>query len=233
MSDWSYAALIPARSGSKGISHKNIKILNDKPLLAWSIEAALQCSRIDKVIVSTDSQEIADIAGKHGAWVPFLRPVELSGDTSSTELAMVHALDFLDTQGHKVRNLVLLQPTSPFRYQGRIEEAINLFESTGADSLLSVCEVHEFHWKNQPEILAMYDYKNRPMRQEILPEDKLYRENGSIYISNCRMLRNNNNRLGGRIVLFEMSKEESHDIDSPTDFIIVEALMKARFKNEN
>jgi CMP-N,N'-diacetyllegionaminic acid synthase len=225
MSQDNYVALIPARGGSKGLQKKNIRALAGKPLIVWSIEHALATPKISRVIVSTDDEEIAEVARSAGADVPFVRPVELAQDTSGTEPVMLHALNWLSHKGKEPLNLVLLQPTSPLRKSGAVIAAIEQFEADSADSLLSVCSNHHFFWKKAPNPSALYDFLNRPRRQDIKSEDRWYRETGSIYITRSEILRKYKNRLGGRITMFEMSEDESFEIDTKTDLIVMSALM--------
>ena len=220
-----FVALIPARGGSKGVIGKNIRVINGKPLICWSIEQANKCSDISRVIVSTDSEEIAQIATHAGADVPALRPSNIALDTSSTEEVMHHALENW-IEGRDEDVIVLLQPTSPIRFAKSITKAIAYYKNEQADSLVSVCESHAFHWRMSGNPKALYDYKNRPRRQDIKEEDKTYRENGSIYLSKHWVLRNNNNRLGGKICMFCMHEEESFEIDSLTDFSVISTLMQ-------
>lgn len=142
-------AIIPARSGSKGVPDKNIKLLSGKPLLAFSIAAAKLTSNIDRVILSTDSEDYADIARQYGAEVPFLRPVEISEDTSTDYDFIKHALDwFLETEGKHPEYLVHLRPTTPLREVSYIESAIEMIKNTeNATALRSVHEMSESAYK--------------------------------------------------------------------------------------
>lgn len=220
-----YLAIIPARGGSKGILGKNLMEVNDKPLIAWSIEHALTTPEVQQVIVSTDNEEIAKVAKDCGAEAPFIRPIDLAQDRTPTEPVLIHALDFYEKQGYFFDAVILLQPTSPFRKQSALSKAIKEFESSDSDSLLSVCENHHFFWKSKAKPEALYDFQNRPRRQDILEIDRWYRENGSIYITRVDVLRKNNNRLGGKISMFVMTEEESWEVDSHADLKIISALM--------
>lgn len=220
-----YLAIIPARGGSKGILGKNLKEVNGKPLIAWSIEHALSSPEIQQVIVSTDNEEIARVSEDYGAEVPFIRPIDLAQDATPTEPVLIHALDFYEKQGYFFDAVILLQPTSPFRKQSTLSKAIKEFENSNSDSLLSVCENHHFFWKNKAKPEALYDFQNRPRRQDISEFDRWYRENGSIYITRVDILRKNNNRLGGKISMFVMTEEESWEVDSAADLKIASVLM--------
>lgn len=220
-----YLAIIPARGGSKGVPGKNIRPIGGKPLIGWSIEQARAAGAVGRVLVSTDSEEIAAVARRHGAEVPFLRPADLAADTTPTEPVLLHALDWYAARGYEPDAVILLQPTSPVRRAGSLAAAIARFEAEGADSLLSVCENHHFFWTDPASPRALYDFRNRPRRQDIAPSQRWYRENGSIYITRTSILRSERNRLGGRIAMFTMSEEESWEIDSLADFEIVNTFL--------
>jgi len=219
-------AIIPARGGSKGIPRKNLRELAGKPLVAWSIEAALGSGRIARTVVSTDDGEIASVARAAGAEVVD-RPAELARDDSPTEPCMLHALDALKTEGWEPELVVLLQPTSPLRRPGLIDECIDRLLSANADSLLTVCENHPFIWRRRGgRVRADYDYARRPRRQDIKDEERLYRENGSVYVTRREILLGERNRLGGRIEMFPMDPEESAEIDGEFDFFLIERIIE-------
>ncbi len=213
-------AFIPARGGSKGILGKNIKEFAGKPLIVHSIEYALNCSQIDEVVVSTDDDNIAKIARKAGARI-VNRPPELSTDSAITESAIHH---FVNKFNKKPDILVLLQPTSPYRPNGSLENAISHFTENGFDSLLSIIPTHRFFWrvKDDQTTYAEYDYLNRPHRQDLKQEDVRYMENGSLYIFTRRHFDKTGNRLGGEIGYVEWPEEYSLEIDTPLDFDILE-----------
>lgn len=219
-------AFIPARGGSKGVPKKNIKVLLGKPLIAWSIEQALDSKLIDRVIVSTDCPEIAKIAMEYGAEVPYMRPESLSNDTATTESAMLHCCEYLTERNELPELFILVQCTSPIRSKESFDLAITDFRNKNLDSMLTVSESHRFTWKNTSYPEASYEYKNRPRRQDIKPEDQDYLETGSFYITKTQALVESKNRLTGKIGMFITPENESYEIDNHTDFIICEELMK-------
>ncbi len=220
-------AIIPARGGSKGIPGKNIRLVAGKPLLAWSIEHALEAPSIRRVVVSTDDPAIGEVARQWGAEVIW-RPAELSGDTASSESALLHALDDLRSRHGSDPDWVLfLQATSPMRPAGMVQQAIDTFLREQADSLLSVCPVHGFIWRQEHGKVSSftYDHRNRPRRQDA-PEDLV--ENGSLYLFKSSILREHKNRLGGKIALHRMDPLDSFQIDEPGDLALIEHLMSFR-----
>ena len=216
-------AIIPARGGYKGVPGKNLRELAGKPLLAWSILRAREAAAIDTVLVSTDDARIAAVAKEHGAEAPFLRPAELATDQAPTEPVIAHALDWYSANGQLFDTVVLLQPTSPLRLPGTIDAAVRQLRDERADSLLGVVESHHFYWRRNP-VEALYDYRNRPRRQDIAPADRRYRETGSVYISTVEAFARSGNRLSGSIALFLMEELEGWEIDSEADFAVLEAM---------
>ncbi len=220
-------AIIPARGGSKGIPRKNIRMLAGKPLLVWSIEAARATPAIERVVVSTDDAEIGAIAKQYGAEVIW-RPAEISGDTATSESALVHALDYLRaTEQYEPDLVVFLQATSPLREPDDLQNAIDTLQHEQADSLFSACSVHGFVWRrDRNELFSLtYDYRHRQRRQDA-PEDLM--ENGSIYVFKPWVLRELNNRLGGKIAVYRMSVRNSFQVDELDDLVLMEQLMSAR-----
>lgn len=222
----SFLAIIPARGGSKSIPRKNLRVVAGKPLIVWSIEQALDAKLVDHVLVSTDDLEIAEVARRAGAEVPFLRPAELASDTAPTEPVLLHALDWLDEHGgYRPEGVVLLQPTCPVRRPGTIDDAIQLLIERRADSLVGVREIHPFLWRGVESPRASYDFMNRPRRQDVAEADQTFEETGAMYITRTEFLRRSRNRLGGKIALFCMGADESWDVDAESDLIVVDALL--------
>lgn len=222
-------AIIPARGGSKGVVNKNLRLINGKPLIVWTIEQALAAPSIQRVIVSTDSSEIAKVARAAGADVPALRPAELAEDDTPTEPVLIHAIKEWCSKD-RPDIVMLLQPTSPLRLEHSLEAAIATFRHSEADSLLSVCASHSFFWTSHDNPRANYDIRNRPRRQDISLEDIQYRETGSIYLTRTQILLSQGNRLGGKIVMHEMEEIESWEIDTELDFLFIETLMQEECK---
>ena len=222
-------AIIPARGGSKGIPRKNVRPLGGVPLIAHTIRQAANTPSITRIVVSTDDQEIGAVAKEHGAEVVW-RPADLSGDTASSESALVHVLEMLRSrEGYEPSLVVFLQATSPLRRPDDIERAIDTLRREGADSLFSACRVEGFVWRRTRggDDLASfsYDHRQRPRRQDA-PEDMI--ENGSIYVFRPSILLEQKNRLGGRIAVYLMSPLDSFQIDEPDDLELMEKLLATR-----
>lgn len=210
-------AIIPARGGSKGLPRKNVRLFNGVPLVGMTIWQALQSKAVSRAVVSTDDSEISDVAAQYGAEVVW-RPAEISGDDASSESALLHALDKLkEEEDYEPGVVAFLQCTSPIRYRGDIDRAVQTLLRENADSLLSVVASHRFLWTRADERVRSvnYDYTSRPRRQDIPPQ---FMENGSIYLFKPWILRQYGNRLGGRIALFEMDDSTSLEIDTELDF---------------
>ena len=220
-------AIIPARGGSKEIPGKNLKQLHASPLIAHTIRAARRAELIDKVVVSSDDEEILAVSRANGAET-IVRPSELATDEAPTEPSLEHAVQTLEKSGVKIRLIVLLQCTSPLRNEVDIDNALQYFAEMNADSLVSVCKSTSFFWKRDSlkgQVTAMYNYKKRPRRQDIKDEEQLYRENGAIYITKRDILINEHNRLGGNIALFVMPEQFCLEIDTEFDFWLANEIM--------
>lgn len=216
--------IIPARGGSKGIPRKNVKELDGKPLIAHVIETALKVRELDRVIVSTEDKEIAEIAKKYGAEVPFIRPEELARDETPTLPVLQHAVKYLeDKENYKPDMVVLLYATSPLLKAERVSEAIEMLKKGGFDSVLSVEEDKGHYWiKKDGEYERLYpkDPKNRQFEKPLL------KENGAIYVYRRDILMKEGKINSGKRGLLIMQKEESIDIDEPIDFEIAEFFMR-------
>lgn len=229
-------AIIPARCGSKGLSNKNIRLLNGKPLLAYSVEAAIESEIFDTVHVSTDSKKYADIASMYGADEPFLRDIINSGDSSSSWDAVREVLRKYKEIGKEFDVCVLLQPTSPMRMSEDIKEAYMLFKEKKAKSLTSVTEVdHPVQWCFKLDATYfMKDFATSPYkacrRQEL---EKYYRENGAIYIVGTSEIADHSfDFYSDQCVAYVMNRERSIDIDTLQDFIIAETIMQMQSEEQ-
>jgi len=218
-------AIIPARGGSKGLPGKNVKLFRGKPLIAYTIEEAQKSKYIDKIIVTTDSKEIAEVALKYGANVPFLRPKELAGDRSPVIDTYFYTIDRLIEEGLKIEDFIVLQPTSPLRKSTHIDQAIKIFEEKNADSVISVSEnEHPIEWTkiiNEEDKLISFFRNNNLNRQEY---KKTYRPNGMIFIFNYSALKKYKNYY--MINTYPMIIENKYDVDIDTilDFEYAEFL---------
>ena len=224
-------AIIPARGGSKGIPRKNLKLLAGKPLLCWTIESSLGSSQIDVTVVSTEDEEIGRVAEEAGARVVW-RPPGLASDEAATEPSLLHAVEELERQGEHFGLVLLLQATSPLRSSAHIDQALKLYKATGADSLLSASPCYHFFWKREDgqKGVSLHDYRLRPRRQD---KEPLYKENGAIYITTRDILMKEKNRLGGKIVIFEMREEDSTEIDDEFELALCEARLQEQMAKQS
>lgn len=226
-------AIIPARGGSKEVPRKNIKYLGDKPLIAWSIEAAQKSKYVDRIIVSTEDKEIKNISIKYGAEIPFLRPHFLAEDDSSTAEAILYTVERLKNYENNVYDFILLlQPTSPLRNEKHIDEAIERLMSNQDkfDSLISVNELeHPVYWNRtigdnyELNHFLKYDNTKLKRRQDF---DKLYRLNGAIYLINTIIFINKRNFETDKTMAYLMDRKSSLDIDCLDDFELAEFYIK-------
>jgi CMP-N,N'-diacetyllegionaminic acid synthase len=214
-------ALVPARGGSKRVPNKNIRELGGKPLIQWTLDAALGIPEIADVLVSTDSPEIAKIAKEAGALVPWLRPAELASDTATTLSVCRHALEWYEHHNGSVDAILLLQPTSPFRTQESIVRAIDLFRVHPERSIVSFssAESHPLWcYRIQEDMVQPFvEGSQKPTRSQDLPS--VYVINGAIYIASPAYLNQHGSFIGRDTVpLIMEDMNESLDIDTEMDW---------------
>ena len=224
-----FLAIIPARKGSKTLPKKNYKSFNKKPLIYWTIKAALKSNCFEKIIVSTDSTKIQAIAKKMGVECPYLRPKKLSGDKVNVHKVVKHVIEYYKKKNYKPEAVVLLQPTSPLREFSDIKKSCKIFKKFKPDSLVSILKIgHNYNPEN------LYTMK----KNNLIPRDKqrtnllqrqqnkfYYARNGaSIYITKIDKIKNY--ILGGKIKGYLMSKFKSIDINDKKDFSLAELLQK-------
>lgn len=221
--------IVPARGGSKGVPRKNIRNLNGKPLISYTIEEAKKSKYIDRVVVSTEDIEIAKVSEKFGAEVPYLRPVELSKDDSPTIDCIIHVVNWLKEKENYIPDYVcLLQCTSPLRtykdINGTIEKTINL----NMDGAVSICESEANpYWSNVfygDKLKYFIEEGKQITRRQDLP--KVYRMNGSVYVIKTNILLEQKTFETENITGYVMNNENSVDIDNEIDFKLAELLMK-------
>ena len=221
-------AVIPARGGSKGIPRKNLQPLAGKPLLAHTIEAALSARYIGRVVVSTDDAEIAAVSRQYGAEVVW-RPAEISGDTASSESALLHTLEYLQqTEGYEPDLLVFLQCTAPFTLPEDIDGAVQALLDENADSALAVTPFHYFLWrrdKNGDAVGINHNKRVRLLRQQREPQ---FLETGAVYVMRTHGFKEVKRRFFGKTALYVIPPERCLEIDEPVDLRIAEVLLRER-----
>jgi CMP-N,N'-diacetyllegionaminic acid synthase len=229
-------ALIPARGGSKGLPGKNIRPLLGKPLIAYSIQAALKAASVSRIIVSTDAEDIAEVARKYGAEVPFLRPAELANDTALALDNYVYTLNRVSSEsGAKIEELIVLLPTAPLRDAADIDAAIALFRSKQADSVISYFEApHPVQWyrfiDDAGVIRPVFPEGGRLANRQ--KEPLAYLPNGAIYIFKSDLLIKHQTYYSDRTFPYIMPAERSVDIDNLFDFELAEFLLTRRAKKQ-
>lgn len=221
-------AIIPARNGSKGVKNKNIKNLNGKPMIAYTIENAIESKIFDDVVVSTDSQEYIDISLRYGEIIPSLRPDHLASDTASSLDMTLYTIDSLKEQGKEYDYFMLLQPTSPLRTTQDILNSVGLLFEKNANTVVSVCECeHPPQWSveldEKLDLTVLEDKIKATRRQDI---KKSYRLNGAIFLSNIDYYIKNKSFYTSNAIAYIMEYENSIDIDSIYDFMLAESVMK-------
>lgn len=234
--------IITARGGSKSVPRKNIKPLLGKPLIFYTIDAAKKSGVFDRLILSTDDKEIADVAKEYGCEIPFMRPKELAEDSTQHMPVVQHAVTWLkENEGYEPEYVMILQPTSPLRQSFHIQEAVSLMEQTGADSVLSVAQIpeqysiHKAMVKNENGFLTLYGgepvWKRTARRQELAPS---YWSIGSIYLFKTELLfdADHPNFYGEKVAPYIVDKKYLVDINEPEDWIYAEEAMKRLLSNE-
>ena len=230
-------AIIPARGGSKGIPHKNITLLAGKPLIAWTIQAAQSSLRMNRIIVSTDDNEIALIAKQNGAEVPFMRPAELAEDDTPGMAPILHAVKWLEKNEGYLPDLVMcLQPTSPLRSSEDIDAAIELAVQKNADAVVSVMPVdHHPDWMRCVDTdgrLSDFCTTERPAtrRQDLPP---VYALNGAIYLGCRKVLLEQESWYTDKTFAYIMPPERSLDIDTQWHLRLADLILKDKMNHEN
>ncbi|MFC7378178.1 cytidylyltransferase domain-containing protein [Brevundimonas sp. GCM10030266] len=224
-------AIVPARAGSKGLPGKNVRMLAGKPLLAWPIAAARASAHVDRVIISTDSREFADIAVEHGAEAPFLRPAELASDSAPSIGFILHAVDMLAADGDLFDYVVLLEPTSPLTEGSDVDAALKqLTDADGrADSIVGVALMETTHpayavrmaEDGAIDALQPGGFAAMPRRQDLEPVFSL---DGSLYISTVEALRREQGFCHNRTLGYRTARHKSYEVDDLVDFICIEAI---------
>jgi CMP-N,N'-diacetyllegionaminic acid synthase len=235
----SLIAIIPARSGSKGLPGKNIKPFHEKPLIAYTIETALRSKCINDVFVTTDSEHIAEIALQYGAKVPYLRPAQLASDQALARDAYIHMIGHLESTlypSNAIETFVVLQPTSPLRSAFQVEEAVAKFLTKKAPALISVKRVqHSPYWyKSKTEDGFLVNYFNDLIYPSVTNRQKYptaYLPNGAIYIFDRKSYFLNDDVYADKVLAYEMDESSSVDIDTQEDFDFAEFLYSKKLKS--
>jgi CMP-N,N'-diacetyllegionaminic acid synthase len=221
--------IIPARGGSKGIPGKNIKVINGKPLIAYSIESAVKSKLITRTIVSTDNENIAEVAKEYGAEVPFVRPSEFATDKALTIEVIKHALNFFEKLGEDFDVVVLLQPTCPLRAVEDIDKAIKLISSSGCDSVVSLVNVGANHPARMYSLIgdkpkSVMDETTTMMPRQDLPP--IYIRSGDIYAAKVNKLLKENSIMCGDIRAIIIAEDRTINIDTTEDLFLAEHKIK-------
>lgn len=224
--------LIAARGGSKGLPGKNIRNLCGKPLIAWSIDTAKQSAYLDRLVVTTDSKEIADVAMHYGAEVPFLRPTELATDSATSFAAIDHMISELEKAGNSFDIVVLIEPTSPLREAADIDQALEQMLVSDADSIVSVCLAETIHpafmfrMLSNARLESIQSEGFKIIRRQEL--DPVFFPEGTVYASRVKALRKHQSFYQTNTIGYEVPKWKSPEIDDIVDFLHIEAIMKHR-----
>jgi CMP-N,N'-diacetyllegionaminic acid synthase len=224
--------IVTARGGSKGVPRKNIRELAGKPLLQWTAEAALEAKLLARVVLTTDDAEMADVGRRVGLDVPFMRPAELALDTTPSLPVIQHVVATLEAAGDRYDATCLLQPTSPLRVPGTIDRCLELLETTGADSVVTVLPVpaeYNPHWVFFQDATGALvpALPDQPVtrRQDLPPA---FHREGQVYATRRDVLMTGNSLYGARTIGYPIDPAESVNIDTPDDWRRAEALLGAR-----
>ncbi len=226
-------AIIPARSGSKGVPNKNIALVNGKPLIAYTIDQAIKSNVFEEIFVSTDSEEYALIARTYGASVPFLRPIELATDNSHANEYIKDTLIQYKNIGEAYDYFMILQPTSPLRTVQDIQNAMKLLNQENVKSVVSICELD-----HSPELInilpknhSLENFINKTNNKNRQDLKKIYRINGAIYGCECSEFLKHMNFYNKYSKAYIMSKENSLDIDTPLDLEFAKFIIQQKALN--
>ena len=233
-----YVVLICARSGSKGLPKKNILPLDGIPLIGWSINSAKRLDNISRIIISTDSIEIAKIAKDFGAETPFIRPDHLAQDESPEWLVWRHAISYLeDFEGEEIDAIVVLPATAPLRSISDVNDCIDLYEQGNADVIITVCKANSnpyFNMVVENDIgysTLVMENKDHIVRRQDAPE--VFNMTTVAYVVNTNFVKENSGIFDGRVKSVVIPRERAIDIDNLIDFKIAECLFKNNVNNEN
>ena len=222
-----FLAIIPARSGSKGIIDKNIREINNKPLMAYTLEACKRSGIFDDIVVSTDSVKYAEIAERFGASVPFLRPKELATDQASSNDVILHVINGLGQLGNVFDCFMLLQPTSPLRNEIHMMESADILLENDADSVVSICKSDSHSYltvelTEEGRLKALFSDKKQVRRQDMPPK---YRINGAIYLALTSYFMKYKSFYEGKALPYLMNTFDSIDIDDDFQLKIAKLLL--------
>ncbi len=218
-------AVVPARGGSKGIPKKNIMRLAGKPMISYTLDEAKKSKYLDRIVVSTDDHEIAEICRGFGAEV-IPRPSEFATDTSPTELALIHVVETLkNNEGYEADVVVTLEPTSPLRTHELIDKCIETLLGTDADSVISVTETRECFGRI---VDGKFDYLIKDQRRRRQDREPMYKESSTVYVTKTDTLLKRKSVIGERLYAVVARDDEAIDINTPLDFVIAEAVMHWR-----
>lgn len=220
-----YVGIIPARGGSKGVPHKNKKLINGKPLICYTIESAIKANILDYIFVSSDDKEILDIAAAYEGVIGIDRPIEFALDSSTTEEVLVHIIKEMGfDKSEENYAIITLEPTSPFRKPGTIRQAIKLFGINDyRSSVVSVVEDYGVYYLDDKRSLSPL-FPNLPRRRQ--DRDPLLQEKSLIYVTPLEDLVNGSLVLGNRSIPFIVDEHEAFDINTVSDFSFAEYKMK-------